>query len=240
VTLSAALYPGLPGGAQIPPDLTLFGLIGAIAGETMLGVAMGAIAMLPLIAMQMGGQVMGHQMGLSLARSFDPTLQIDTDVAGQIMFLLAITMFIAVGGIEGLFIGVMGSFERVPPGSLSAGGLVAGGGDSPRIGALELFVGVLGSGTELALRIAAPVVGSLMLVMLAMGFVMKTMPQINILSVGFPFKVLVGLGAMMLSLWIVHEVAGDEVLRVIEVVIRWAESVGVVRGAGLQEVGLGR
>jgi len=212
VALAVAVYPMVPTHAQSAPDLDLLQLVPMIASETLLGVSMGLIALLPLIGMQMGGQVAGHQMGLGLAQSFNPALDVDSDVTGQLLFFLGVTIFIAVGGIEALFVGVLGTFEHLPAGGLA-----------PDRAPLELFVGVLSAGMELALRVAAPAIGALLLVMLGMGFIMKTMPQINILSVGFPFKVLVGLAVMLLSMWIIHEVAREEIRRVVELVVRWAD-----------------
>lgn len=50
------------------------------------------------------------------------------------------------------------------------------------------------------MRIAAPVVLVLLLVSASMGIVVKTVPQINVLVVGFPIKIAVGLITLGLSL----------------------------------------
>jgi len=93
VALAVAVYPMVPTHAQSAPDLDLLQLVPMIASETLLGVSMGLIALLPLIGMQMGGQVAGHQMGLGLAQSFNPALDVDSDVTGQLLFFLGVTIF---------------------------------------------------------------------------------------------------------------------------------------------------
>ncbi len=52
----------------------------------------------------------------------------------------------------------------------------------------------------LGLKIAAPVVVVLLLVSASMGVIVKTVPQLNVLVVGFPIKIGVGLIAVGLSL----------------------------------------
>jgi flagellar biosynthesis protein FliR len=48
------------------------------------------------------------------------------------------------------------------------------------------------------------------------------MPQINVLSVGFIFKILCGLGAVAVSLTAMQQAAGDEIHRVLAMVFDWA------------------
>ena len=51
----------------------------AIATEILVGLIIGYGASLPLIAMQVGGQMMGHQLGLHLAQVFNPERDIRRD-----------------------------------------------------------------------------------------------------------------------------------------------------------------
>ena len=78
----------------------------------------------------------------------------------------------------------------------------------------------------MALRISAPAVALVFLVMVAMGFVMKTMPQINVMSVGFAIKILVGILATAMATQVIANVASDETLRVLDVLASWARGLG--------------
>jgi flagellar biosynthesis protein FliR len=59
-------------------------------------------------------------------------------------------------------------------------------------------------------------------VLVAMGFLMKTMPQINILSVGFAIKIVVGLTILAATLYAIDEVVVDELSGIIDHVLRWS------------------
>lgn len=207
-----AIYPFVPpidASAVVSPAE----LIPLLFAELLIGVAIGLIAALPLLAVQMGGYVMGYQIGLALAESFNPELQTNGSVVGDLLFYLAIFIFIAIGGMDILFATLAHSFTTAPIGMFAAG-------DVP----LDLMLAVLSSGFELAMRIAAPVMVVVSMLMVAMGFVMKTMPQINIMSIGFAAKIVAGLLMLALSVRAVGVVAGDEIMDTLELLSRWVHS----------------
>src|SRR5215475_4870832 len=72
VMLAAAVYPGLPARIQTAPDVSLVMLLPLILSETLIGVVMGFIAGIPVMVLDLGGFLMGHQMGMSLARVYNP------------------------------------------------------------------------------------------------------------------------------------------------------------------------
>lgn len=215
MAFAVVVYPIVPVSIQTPPHMGLFDLAPLIVSEMLIGAAIGAIASIPLLAMEMAGAIAGHQMGLSLARAYNPELETSVDVAGQMLFYIAGAVFLAIGGLDALFLSIVRSFDHVPLGVMDA-----------ELLPLDLFVGVLSSGTELALRVALPVVGTLILILIALGFVMKTMPQINVLSVGFALKVLAGIAVLAMSVQTIREVAGDEVARVGRITLQWVDELG--------------
>ncbi len=211
LVMGTALYAGLPGTARALPETDLLGLVALVAGELLIGAVMGFIAALPVFAMDLAGFIIGHQMGLGLARVYNPEVDADTDVLSQLLMYVGLGVFVSLGGLEALFLSLARTFERIPPGTFGVA-------DAP----LDTIVGVLTGGFELAIRVAAPALCIILLVMIAMGFMMKSMPQINVLSVGFTVQILCGLGVVILSLWTAQQAAGDEIVRVLELVDRWA------------------
>jgi flagellar biosynthetic protein FliR len=211
VMFAAAIYPALPSSLQTPPDADLFSLLPMVFTELLIGLSIGLIASLPLMGMELAGMIMGHQMGMSIARAYNPEADTDSEVLGQLSYYLGLGAFIAMGGIDGLYLCILRSFGRIPVGGLDVGKVP-----------LDTFVGVLSSGFELALRVSAPVVCAIFLVMIAIGFVMKTMPQINVMSVGFAIKILCGLVALGAGVAVLDQVAGEEVGRVLRVILDWA------------------
>lgn len=212
VMVSLAVYPGLmEGGVARAEPLSLFGVAPVLAAEALIGAAIGLLASIPLVAVQTGGHVMGYQMGLGIASVYNPEMDTQSDAVGELVFYLAVAAFLSMGGMEQMFAALVGSFASLPPGAASM-----------QPGALDLATGLAASGFELALRVAAPVTGIIMLLMLAMGFIMKTMPQINVLSVGFAIKIVVGLIVLGLALRVLDIVVRDELSDGLGLVVRWA------------------
>ena len=60
-----------------------------------------------------------------------------------------------------------------------------------------------------AIRIALPVLGALLLTDLAMGLVARTIPQMNVLVVGFPVKVAAGVLVLALSVPLLTSFVGS-------------------------------
>jgi flagellar biosynthetic protein FliR len=172
----------------------------------------GWLASLPLVAMQTGGLIMGQQMGLGFARLYNPDLDDEGDVLGQMLFLMALAGFLIVGGHEAMVLAVLRSFEHVPLGGLALDESL-----------LVTVNGVLLAALELALRVSAPVLVVIFLESLAMGFMAKTVPQLNILSLGFPLRILVGLAVVMVGLSVIDDVMMDSIDWTLEVIFRWIE-----------------
>ena len=204
-----AIYPFVPP-AALPADITLAQLVPLMFSELFIGIIMGLIMGIPMVAIQMGGYMMGYQMGLSLAESFNPELDTNSSVIGQLLFYLSIFIYIGIGGFEIIFVTLADSFYHIGSGTFAIA-------DTP----LTLLLDVINSGFELAIRVASPILGVISMLLIAMGFIMKTMPQINIMSIGFSIQIIVGLTTLMLLIGIIGMVAGDEVLRVLTLLQEW-------------------
>ena len=211
-TFSIAIYPFIPA-STLPETLTIVQLVPLMFSELMIGIAMGMIMGIPMIAIQMGGYIMGYQMGLSLAESFNPELDTNASVVGQLLFYLSVFFYISVGGFEMIFITLADSFATIGTGAFGIS-------DTP----LELLLSVINSGFELALRVASPILGVISMLLIAMGFIMKTMPQINIMSIGFSIQIIAGLTILLFLIGIIGAVAGQEILDVLTAVREWVLS----------------
>jgi flagellar biosynthetic protein FliR len=194
--LGAAAYPMLvvhPATSGMASGLAgvndVFGMVVLVLSEVAVGFCIGALAATPLLMLELGGLVMGNSMGFGLARVYSPEADVDTDLLGQLLFTVATGIFILAGGLEQLFRAVLASFAHLPLGAFHAG-----------LTPLEALVGVLSSGTELGLRVAAPVVCIVLMLTIMFGVLGKTMPQLNVMSVGFTVKMLGGLCMLVFGL----------------------------------------
>jgi flagellar biosynthetic protein FliR len=67
----------------------------------------------------------------------------------------------------------------------------------------------------LGIRIAGPALAAIFLVTLAMGFISRTMPQLNILAAGFPLRITIALVLLIASLGSVCFLIEDKLLRLL-------------------------
>jgi flagellar biosynthetic protein FliR len=216
--LGAAVYPSIPV-HYADARLELVGLLPLLVSESLIGVCIGLIAAVPVMMLQLGGHVAGFQMGLSMASVYNPEFDTQSDVLGETLFYLGFAVFLAVGGLEAMYAALLGTFERVPLGEMAVASVP-----------LESYVGLAGSGFEMALRVSAPASAIVFLIMVAMGFVMKTMPQINVMSVGFAVKIVAGLLVTAMALQVIHNVAADEAARVLDLLARWVDGLSARGG----------
>jgi len=196
------------------PMESVFELAIAVAAEAGTGVCIGLLAAAPLWVLQLSGLLMSMQVGLAMAPVFNPAMDTETDVFGELMLYLAIAVFLAIGGLNMVFLALAASFAHVPLGGFSLT-------DAP----LDLLVGLITSGFELSLRIAAPVIGILMVETVASGVIMKSLPQINVMTVGFAIKILLGIGALALSLAVVQDAIADELNHASNLLLRWTGAI---------------
>ena len=197
LVLSFAVYPVLltPGtnaAALISPfvggELSLWALPGLVGLELLIGAVIGYVASLPIMGLQLGGHVMDQQMGLGLAAVLAGGGD-ETGMVSRFYFLMATAIFVVLGG-HVVLVGILAqSFHHV-----SLGGFVFD------VSVVQMIVGLLSSAFDLAVRIAAPFLCLVFLETVAMGFIARTVPQMNILSIGFPLRILLGVGIIVVLL----------------------------------------
>jgi len=169
------------------PD-TWVQLVLGVGREMLIGGVLGYAAGLLFVGVALAGQHMGQQMGIGLANVFNPQAETTTGVLAAALNLVALIIFLAIGGHRVMLGGLMDTFAIVPLMEFTAGA-----------GVLEILVYLLGAAFALAVKVAAPVLVTLMLASVAMGLIQRTMPQFNILSAGFQIRVMVSLLILSVS-----------------------------------------
>ena len=191
--MALGLMPLVPDHVALPE--TSWQLAVAIGGEMMFGLAMGMILSFIFIAAQWAGEMIGQQMGLNLSEVFDPQFGAQGSLVGDFYYMLTLVIFLAAGGHHALVRGVAASFETLP--LLSVG-------ITPSV--FDLLVGMFETSTMLAIQLAGPMFVTMLVVDVALGFVSKTMPQVNIMSAGLSLRSAVGMGVLVLGIGLTSEV----------------------------------
>lgn len=209
--LAFAVYPTVSSVTRTPPDVGLFGLIPLFATELLIGLSIGVLASIPLFTAQLSGIIMGQQMGLGLASVYNPAADFEGDTLGQVLFFVALASYLVAGGLDAVFSALLATFQSIPFGGFSAE-------STP----LDLLVSITSSGFALSLRLALPVLLILMLESVAVGFIMKTVPGLNVMNIGFPVRILLGMFMLLSSIVILLEVLMGEIGVDLDRLRQWA------------------
>ena len=181
VMISVAVFPVIPARLQMMPANMAHLAVG-IAGEVAMGLVCGFAVNIVFAAAQLGGTIIARQMGTALARVFNPMMEAQMPVMGQFYHMLALVVFVSMNGHHILLAGIIRTFERVPLlGVRFHPGMV------PRV------AGLMGDMFVLVVRLSAPVLVTLFLVTIVLGIIARTVPQMNVLLIGFPLKITLGL-----------------------------------------------
>ncbi len=176
----------LPEALPIGPD----GVLLAMGSELLLGGLIGLVVAAVFYGFQLAGLMIAQESGLAFGQVADPNSGEEGTVVSAFYVQFAGLIFLIVGGHRLLVSACLDSFESIP---------LPGAGDRPLAG-VELALDAIQEGTGMAFRVAAPVMITLFLINLAMGFISRTLPQFNVISVGFALKTLVAFTIMAVSL----------------------------------------
>ena len=172
-------FPSAPvaySGVQVADVYFLF----LVIGEALIGIILGFYMNIIYSSFSSTGQFFSLQMGFGASETFDPLAQIENPLMGQFLNLIAMLIFLTVGGFQQLFLG--GFYRSLQ--SLSALGLV-----QAREGILNLLLSGFSQLFLDALIISMPILGTLFLISVAMGLLSKAAPQMNLLTEGFPISI---------------------------------------------------
>lgn len=169
--------------SQMPGDL--FHVAIAMAGEVLLGLLLGSIILLAVACLQIAGQSIGQLAGLDFATSVDPSSNEEMPVLSNLLGLLAMAILLILGGHRHLMQCAMDSLARYPAGAVVF--------ESHWLAELD---GMLRHTFEVGLRAAAPISVALLLSNVVTGLLARTLPQLNILSIGFNLNI----GALLVVL----------------------------------------
>ena len=171
----------------LPSEPIQFGFL--MAAELMIGLILGLSVKIIFAGIQMGGELAGFQMGLSLANVMDPQSEVNAPILSQFLYLLSLVVFLAIDGHHWFFRALYQSFLLLAPGEIHL-----------QEGLYRHFLGLLTSLFVVAIKIAAPVMAVLIFTQIGLGILAKAVPQINILITSFPLTLGIGLLFLALSI----------------------------------------
>jgi flagellar biosynthetic protein FliR len=170
---------------DVPPVATLAGIVMVIARELAIGLAMALGIRALITGAELGGHLAGSQLMLSYGSVIDPQGGVRNTVLATLYGNLALLTFFAVNGHHALVRALTASYAAIPIGTGAIDASLA-----------TSVMRLLGLVFTFGLRLAAPVVIVMLIVEIATGLISKAAPAINLMVVGTPIRLIVGLLAV--------------------------------------------
>lgn len=176
-----------------------FSIVNTVAGmipfvllcmnEVIAGLTLGFITNLCFMSVRFAGNIMDIQIGFSMMTQYDPTSNSNTTLLEHLLYWFGLVVFLLIDGHHMLIRALVDSFNTIKLGQFY---LAQNSINSIMNAFVEYF--------DIGLKIAIPIVLILIIADLTMGLVARTVPQLNIMILNLPIKILVGMAAFSLAL----------------------------------------
>lgn len=175
---------------QIPvSEGPLEGLALCAASEFVLGVAIGFVPRLIIAAVEIAGEQIAPMMGMGVAQIFDPMAHGSQNVVTALLRNLALLLGVLVGLHRVIIGAVIGSFRAVPAGSIQSTRNLT-----------ELVLLMTNDAVGTGVKLAIPLVAVLLVTQVALAFVSRAAPAMQVFSIGFAVTTSVGAVLLMATL----------------------------------------
>jgi len=194
----AVLFFPLLQAKDAPVGLEGTALVLAVIWELAVGLLIGFASALLFAGVQFGGHLIDQELGILQANLLDPMLNEQISIVGQFKVLLATVVYLLINGHHLLIAAVSDSFRAVPLLGLKFS----------QGAALHLSDTLMRDVFRMGIEIAGPALVTLFLVSIAMAFMARTAPEMNIFALSFSLRIAVGL--IVVALGVGLFVAGFE------------------------------
>ena len=167
----------------VSSNMGVYGLM--VLREVVIGLYIGFLASIVFAAFQLAGQYFAVQIGFGFTEVVDPLAQVSIPIVGQLKNLIALLVFLFINGHHFMISAIYQSYTLAPVLTY----------DEHSMGQLLKWAAHTSSGMfVIALKISFPIVATVFLISIAEGMLAKAAPQMNIMTLGFPVKVVVAFG----------------------------------------------
>jgi len=159
-----------------------------VAKEVLVGITLGFVTKFLFAGIQLGGEIIGVQMGFGVAKVVDPGYRSQMSIISEFQTVVATLIYLTISGHHFLLQGLSLTYSAIPVGAPLQQNSMAG------------QISAMASGMFIsAVKIGAPVIAALLLSNVALGIVARTVPQMNIFIVGLPLKIAIGFIGLMVT-----------------------------------------
>ncbi len=161
----------------------------AVPSEFFIGAAMGLVVRFCVASVEIAGDAMSPLLGFGAATLFDPHTQAHETPLTKILHTMCVLLLVILGVHRVLLGTLLGSFHAIPVGTLVRPELATA--DLVHLSARALVTG---------LRLALPVIATILLVQMGLAFVSRAAPALQIFSIGFAISMVAGALVILSSL----------------------------------------
>jgi flagellar biosynthetic protein FliR len=174
--LTASVLPAPP-----LPYMTWAAVILALAREFLIGFTLGYFVNMVLALFMLAGELLDLQMGIAMAKMYDPASNVNMPIIGSVFNAMFLLLFF-ISNAHLTFLQLMiSSFRAVPVGVWTFGS------ELPLHAAM-----FFGSIITLAAKMALPLIVIHLMTEVAIGIIMKAIPQINVFVLNIELKMIIG------------------------------------------------
>lgn len=177
LVLSPFVLPFLPN--PVPTTAVLFTLI---LMEFIIGLFLGTIARIFMVALDTAGMVISMMSGLGNAQIFNPAFSTQGSLIGAMLSVTGVLLLFATNMHHLLFYGLVGSYELFPVGVIPDTGSMA-----------EMVARAVAGSFMIGVQIAAPFIVVSLLVYIGMGVLTRLMPQVQVFLLALPLQIILSL-----------------------------------------------
>jgi flagellar biosynthetic protein FliR len=164
------------------PPSDYVALMVVMIGEVLIGLVFGFVGRLIFSGLELAAELLGFQMGLSLVSAIDPSTQARSAALATFAQMFGLMILLASDGHHWLLQATVRSFGVVAPGNFTL---------KPAL--IELILRLSADALAVGVALAAPAIIVLLVVEFALAIAGRAAPQLQIMVVGFPIKIAVGL-----------------------------------------------
>lgn len=152
-----------------------------VVGELMLGVALGLTVRFAVAIAEVAAELIAPMLGIGVAQMFDPATHVQQNEVGIVLRHLAVVLALLVGLHRVLLGGLLESFSLLPVGGLIQPGRM-----------LPTLLASSSSLLETGVRVALPVTAVLFMTQIALAFIARSAPALQVFAVGFSVTLVIG------------------------------------------------
>ena len=178
--------------ARLPEQADGLALLLLAFQEVALGLAMGFLCSIVFYGAQLAGELIGQQIGLSMANVLDPMSEQEVPLIGTLQMNITTMVFVLAKLDLLVMVIFVEGYRLVGIGCLLPEAFIAPTSEMALRGLDRMY--------WVGLQLALPVMTVMLLASVLEGYIIRTMPQMNIMVLGIPLKLAVGFFALTLTI----------------------------------------